>query len=42
MVMRKLEHLTEEDEGVLEQLSQQSELLEEIGLAQSFLFIVRK
>lgn len=40
--MRKLEHLTEEDEGVLEQLSQQSELLEEIGLAQSFLFIVRK
>ena len=42
LVMRNIEHLTEEDEEMLEQLSQQSELSDAIGLAQSFLFIVRK
>ncbi|MGR3280031.1 ISL3 family transposase, partial [Acaryochloris marina NIES-2412] len=42
LVMRKVEHLTEEDEEILEQLSRQPELSKAIDLTQSFLFIVRK
>lgn len=42
LVMRKVEHLTKEDEEILEQLSRQPELSKAIDLTQSFLFIVRK